>query len=371
MADYALPWKHGTMNTQVNEKERKFSSQNLQEFVTEGKIRLFGYLEEEEQSELLEKLLEGFKDSTKKALVSRIRKFYQFCEEHPRKFQPVPATNVTIYAYIHWLEKDNQVNPQSAPAYLSAISTLHSLNGFTEWSAFDTTSKRLLASWRSRVGTLKDLRVETYPEDFYRNLLAFLPNLEGHELRVALYVLLMTIFFSRMDSMVDVLRDDLEAKPDLTIHFVERRFKGRDRNVIRTREYDASQTLELHQALLKLRKLTEGGRYAFRLPGDVVNNPGTKEFKVWLSEALVLTGIDAKALLHSLRKTGATLAFQAGVTLPRIAHWGGWSTNSKSIWKYINLDLGSSSLGKVFFHQFLVSTDPVPLSVFEVSDDED
>jgi hypothetical protein len=198
------------------------------------------------------------------------------------------------------------------------------------------------------------------------------------------------LFFARPSASANTLNADLviTPAPQVGIQLLPRETKGKGRvqphklaplfvpGAVFTNPVGGLPPVDLVALLVEYRQLRDrcfGGQapvHMWAVPGEDVPRYRSKHMNVWLKTALNLTlkfpppGYTWTG--HSMRKGAASAASAAGVPLPKICHYGGWSVTSGVVSRdYIDPTYPITPAGSFFFSwlaQGIPATVAVPAS---------
>ena len=123
----------------------------------------------------------------------------------------LPARPSTIYSYIRFLRGEGKVGVRSLPQYLAAISMVHQVSGFLEFSVFDRVTCLLTRSWRRQCPEPVNSHAPVPATLMIKILDVGLHTEELFLLRAAVSATVDYIFFNRAQSGHLILLNDLRV----------------------------------------------------------------------------------------------------------------------------------------------------------------
>jgi len=306
--------------------------------------------------------------STAATYGSTIRRYFDFCTE--QRLAPLAATPAHMARYVAWLGQLGTIKASSLQPYLSAVNGFFKDHGLEAVALGDLVAKVRKGLAASQVA-IDDTTVRVHLPAYIiekalrmaqalrlqltaatsRELLQASPAREQVRLlRACTTVVLLYLFFSRGGAGIGCLTEDLVASEADGLRLYHRTRKGQ-------REVSAERKLLCHlpptvhsevvQMLLffdAIRHTLSDGKYPtarWAISTSERHDRWTANTLTgWLSE--VTMALQERPpegyrwTSHSLRKGAATAAYSIGVTLQKIKHFGGWSTESSVVLDYID-----------------------------------
>ena len=191
--------------------------------------------------------------------------------------------------------------------------------------------------------------------------------------RACLATVIAFLFFARPGANARTLNADLvvTSTPQVGIQLLPRGRKGQGRlqphklaplfvPADKLKPLGGLPHVDLPALLVKFKQLRDnsfGGRtpvHLWALPGEQARHFGPRSQNAWLKTALALTVNSPPPghtwTGHSMRKGAASAASAAGVPLPKICHYGGWSVTSDVVSRdYIDPTYPVTPAGSFFF----------------------
>lgn len=320
-----------------------------------------------EKAMVLSSLLGSNSPSSRVTIVSKFRRYWSYCAD--LQLSPLPLAEARVCLYIKFLLDEGRIQPKYLPQYVSALSTVAS------WLTLDHTSmssvlvKRCLRS--SMIVSVEQHAARTILVLSSSRLLDLIaasrqtPTCEG--VRLLALILWQFIWVSRESSATYIRPEHIQfVDASQTIIFQETFFKGTRalRHLDRVRSFPCAGCPAVFDLLRRYALLRHG---VWSTPKGL-QTPHNREF-FWalptdtpfdsrsLSRIFCGKIVGSKDLtLHSLRRSGATALYGAGVPLERIAAWGGWAPGSPSLQAYIDFTRASDPGDHVFFGWLVAST---------------
>ena len=286
--------------------------------------------------------------SSYKTYATGVASFFEFCSETGD--EPLEATAVDIVRYLAWLARRGTVAGTSLQPYLSAINKYFS-DHLVEPVALGPLVAAAKAGYKQNQVVLVENKKRVYlPAAVAFSVLRWAERLLAQpvaplpELRAAAAVLVNYVFFNRGNTGALARTEDLAVDASAVV-LLKRNAKGM-RGVLADRLPVVQVPAAAHNGRLAA---VVSGYLAARaaacssvsrpvpvqlwgLPGEDTTSWCASTVTDWLRtcvaavQAAPPSGFDWTS--HSLRSGPASAASAAGVPLPKIRHFGGWSTNS-------------------------------------------
>ena len=289
----------------------------------------------------------AYAEGTFKNLEIQWRKYLEFCEEYDFNVMPVSTETICLYAqYLSNLLK----SPQSVKNYVNGVRVLHALND-QPIAAFRSFELKLTCKGIARLKA----HTPRQAAPMTLSILTSVSRVVGEsKLDIVVWAAVLTAFFCmlRKSNLVPTTAQNFDPKKQLrrrdiilsrdcalvdihwtkTIQFAERAL------TIPVLSIPGSPLCPV-QAIKRMRRLvnSEPDHPAFSLGGSraLTYRECSLKLKQWLEQA----GWDgSKFSMHSLRRGGATLAFQAKVPGELIKIQGDWASDSYQCYLAIPLE---------------------------------
>jgi hypothetical protein len=333
--------------------------------------------------------------STYQSYKQKIQKFARFCTEQGKHL--LDCNTEDVMRYVSWLAHEGKVAADSLQPYLSAINGLYRDLGLEQIATGDLLRRQIMGFQGMQVQFRAFNRVATPAQVMYNILCsaafilqeAQLPSMVALRLsRACLSTVVAFLFFARPSANANILCADLvlTSAPQPGIQLLPRGTKGKSKvqphklaplfvpAAVFTAPIGGLPPVDLYGLVVKYVQLRDScfkGKapvHMWAVPGDKnITRYTAKHQNSWLKTALNLTlnfpppGYHWQG--HSMRKGAASAASAAGVPLPKICHYGGWSVTSGAVSKhYIDPTCPPTPAGSFFF-SWLAQGPPGPVAV--------
>ena len=312
-------------------------------------------------------LQQARRPSTKKSYNSKVDKFQDFCgrvqdEAGTPRLSSMPASQTTILAFIGYLASLGKIRSSSLQPYLSAINSLHADFGFPKpaqghWISLARKGFGEIEGSLNQAPT----KAAPFPASYMLSILkhGLKDTTSSHHIRVCACLTAQFAFFSRADSGINLLDEDVDIFNDTFSINVKAK------NIERSQAAPLSRvTSTTHDPQRLFQQLQEKWK---RLRGHNINKspywlfqdepPATAQIITsWLRDIMTALELHTPPGVsytgHSLRRGGASAAHAINVSTPRIIAWGLWRDFNTAI-SYIDVNVQQDQAAYIFFSNLL------------------
>ena len=282
-------------------------------------------------------LQQARRPSTKKSYNSKVDKFQDFCgrvqdEAGTPRLSSMPASQTTILAFIGYLASLGKIRSSSLQPYLSAINSLHADFGFAK-----PAQGHWISLARKGFGEIEGslhqapTKAAPFPASYMLSILThgLLDTTSSHHVRVCACLTAQFAFFSRADSGINLLAEDVDIFNDTFSINVKakniERSQAAPLSRVTSATHDPQRLFQQLQFKWKRLRCHHINKRPYWLFHD--EQPATAQIiTTWLREIMEVLDLHTPPGVsytgHSLRRGGASAAHAINVSTPRIIAWG-------------------------------------------------
>jgi len=312
-------------------------------------------------------LQQARRPSTKKSYNSKVDKFQDFCgrvqdEAGTPRLSSMPASQTTILAFIGYLASLGKIRSSSLQPYLSAINSLHADFGFAKpaqghWISLARKGFGEIEGSLNQAPT----KAAPFPASYMLSILThgLLDTTSSHHVRVCACLTAQFAFFSRADSGINLLAEDVDIFNDTFSINVKakniERSQAAPLSRVTSATHDPQRLFQQLQFKWKRLRCHHINKRPYWLFHD--EQPATAQIiTTWLREIMEVLDLHTPPGVsytgHSLRRGGASAAHAINVSTPRIIAWGLWRDFNTAI-SYIDVNVQQDKAAYIFFSNLL------------------
>ena len=278
------------------------------------------------------------------------------------RLSSMPASQTTILAFIGYLASLGKIRSSSLHPYLSAINSLHADFGFTKpaqghWISLARKGFGEIEGSLNQAPT----KAAPFPASYMLSILrhGLQDSSSSHHVRVCACLTAQFAFFSRADSGINLLAEDVDIFSDTFAINVKAKNIERSQAAPLSRVTSAThdpqrlfQQLQTKWQRLRGHTLTTSPYWLFQ-----DEPPATAQIiTTWLRDIMTALELHTPPGVsytgHSLRRGGASAAHAINVSTPRIIAWGLWRDFNTAI-SYIDVNVQQDQAAFIFFSNLL------------------